>query len=329
MMHGLTGQIVAILCAVGCALAPAALAQDRPLPASESRAVDWLAKEVARWHGENRCYSCHHHGDAMRTLATAFKAGHRPAQAPLADSLAFLTAPAKWDANGPDGPFKDKKLARIQFAAALAEAHAAKWIDDARAVSAGAALVAELQTPDGCWETDLPGSVGSPATYGRALATAIALRTLAIADAQRYRASIERARNWFIDHPATGVLDSAATLWALADNTTPQVERTKAHAFTLVAQGESPAGGWGPFVNSPPEIFDTAVVVLALSAQQHQHAVQPLIARGRKYLVERQTADGSWPATTRPAGADSYAQQTSTTAWATLALLATSAPEKK
>jgi hypothetical protein len=46
------------------------------------------------------------------------------------------------------------------------------------------------------------------------------------------------------------------------------------------------------------------------------------IGHGRRYLVERQMRDGSWPETTRPAGQESYAQRISTTGWATLALLA-------
>ena len=48
-----------------------------------------------------------------------------------------------------------------------------------------------------------------------------------------------------------------------------------------------------------------------------------MIARGRAFLIARQQADGSWPETTRPSGAESYAQRISTTGWATLALLAT------
>jgi hypothetical protein len=46
-------------------------------------------------------------------------------------------------------------------------------------------------------------------------------------------------------------------------------------------------------------------------------------------LLARQATDGSWPATTRPPGVESYAQQLSTTGWATLALLATRGQEKK
>ena len=51
-----------------------------------------------------------------------------------------------------------------------------------------------------------------------------------------------------------------------------------------------------------------------------------MIARGRKFLINEQLDDGSWPETTRPPGNVSYAERISTAGWATLALLATSAP---
>lgn len=51
--------------------------------------------------------------------------------------------------------------------------------------------------------------------------------------------------------------------------------------------------------------------------------VPEMIQRGRTFLITTQQSDGSWSATTRPSGGQSYAQQMSTTGWATLALLAT------
>lgn len=119
------------------------------------------------------------------------------------------------------------------------------------------------------------------------------------------------------------MIDAAATLLALAKESSPPATVRKKQALALVKSGQSADGGWGPFTNSPPEVFDTAIVLLSLSAQPERESLEEPIARGRKYLIARQSADGSWPPTTRPPGADSYAQQLSTTGWALQALLAT------
>ena len=100
----------------------------------------------------------------------------------------------------------------------------------------------------------------------------------------------------------------------------------------LIRKGESENGGWGPYVYSPAEPFDTSLVVLALCGARsdtlrhppaEQGEIEAMIQRGRAYLMATQKSDGSWPETTRPPGSESYAQRISTTGWATLALLAT------
>lgn len=309
--------MAAVLCSA-CGLA------QEPQPNSpERRAVAFLAVEVPKWNRENGCYSCHNNGDAARALFVAAKSGMLADREPLGDTLSFLAAPERWDDNGPEGPFKDKKLARIQFGAALAEAAGSGSPANRAALEKAAVLVAETQTAAGCWETDAAGNVGSPATYGRALASAMAMRTLAAADPEQYRAALAKVRQWFEKNESKSVLDAAAGLLALADDDTSAARAQRARSIELVRRGRSADGGWGPFVNSPPEVFDTAIVLLALVAQRDRAALAPWIAGGREYLVKGQSADGGWPATTRPPGADSYAQRLSTSAWATLALLAT------
>jgi hypothetical protein len=61
---------------------------------------------------------------------------------------------------------------------------------------------------------------------------------------------------------------------------------------------------------------------MALDAAEDE-SLAPLIARGRQWLIAQQLDDGSWLATTRPPGGESYAQSISTTAWCLQALLAT------
>lgn len=123
--------------------------------------------------------------------------------------------------------------------------------------------------------------------------------------------------------------DAAATTWALARAGSRTAESQRKLALELIRRGRSTDGGWGPFVNAPPESFDTAIVVPSLQARKDQTDVAPLIAAGRTILLAQQAADGSWPPTTRPPGADSYAQRLSTSAWATLALLATRSLDDK
>jgi len=91
----------------------------------------------------------------------------------------------------------------------------------------------------------------------------------------------------------------------------------------LVRRSQTRGGGWGPYADAPPEVFDTALVLLALNVWRNHSGMKEMIKRGRCFLVEQQSADGDWPATTRPSGGESYAQRLSTIGWATLALLAT------
>jgi hypothetical protein len=309
-----------IPCVIAVSLLPAA-GPDGLTP--EARAVAFLAREVPAWSPANKCFSCHNNGDAARALYQARRRSYRVPAAALADTTRWLAAPQKWDHNGGEGPFSDKVLARIQFAAALVEAKDAGAIKDHVALLRAAELLAEHQQKSGAWQAETEELVGSPVTYGTCLATYFARRTLERADAKRYRAAIARADAWLRKVEVKTVLDAAAVLLALAGATDPDAAAQRQRCLGLIRKGEAKGGGWGPYVNAAPEAFDTAVVLLALSRQEGREKLQPMITRGRAFLVSTQRKEGDWPATTRPPGAESYAQRLSTTGWATQALLAT------
>jgi hypothetical protein len=267
-------------------------------------ALTFLAREVPRWARENHCYSCHNNGDAARALYLARTRGYDVPEASLADTTAWLLTPAKWDEIHGAPAASDKKLARIQFAAALAEAYRTRAVRDGQTLRAAARGLAAMQETDGSWRVDTGGLPGAPATYGTALATYLSRRTLETSGG--FDPEIARAEAWLARAKPANTVDAAALL--LADP-----ERRDCRGMLLGAQTSD--GGWGPQAHMPAEVFDTALVLMALDGPR---AVKE---RGRAWLVKMQEKDGGWPETTRPSGAQSYAERISTTGWAVYALL--------
>ncbi|MDX2039577.1 MAG: hypothetical protein SFX72_23265 [Isosphaeraceae bacterium] len=297
-------------------IAPAIEAADDPAvrpAAGLPRALAYLEREVPRWSRENRCFSCHNNADGARALYLA--AGPGPLPAPLRDSHGWLVDPKRWEHNGGEGPFSDKRLARLQFAAALADAVATgKATDRGPLLEVARAIVAD-QRPDGSWAPEGPEALGSPATLGTPLATLTARDILRAADPRRFADAIARAQARLDAITPVTLIDAAVVLQARDDH--PRA----ADALERIREGEADGGGWGPYADSPPEPFDTAVVLLALARDRSKH--REMIERGRRYLIAAQLDDGSWPETTRPAGLESYAQRVSTAGWAARALIAT------
>jgi hypothetical protein len=305
--------------------AGACLSAAPPPRAPEARALAFLARHVPRWRKENTCYSCHNNGDAFRALVAAVRQ-KRPVPADaLTDTTRWLSHPERWDRNGGDGPFNDRKLARLQFAAALADATAAGLVKNRAALVQAARLVAAEQSRDGSWRVVPDGALGEPATHGTALATHLARRTLRLAGAQHFRLAIARADDWLRAAPVAAVPDAAAVLLGLGQAGDPAALVQKKRALGVIRRAEARRGGWGPYAHTPPEVFDTSLVLLALVEQEQTALVEGWRQRGRAFLLANQDAEGCWPETTRPSGGGSYAQRLSTAGWATLALL-TAAP---
>lgn len=312
--------LLVVLTAAGCA---GSSARNDPAATAERRAVAFLVREVPAWSRENGCFSCHNNGDAARALYAARWNGFNVPAAALTDTTRWASQPSRWDHNQGDPGFSDKRLANLQFAASLLAAVETGHFTDRAALHAAADKVAADQGKDGAWRIEAQDALGSPATYGTTLATFSAWQVLAQSDSVAAQSSAARAADWLRRAPMNNV-PAAATLlrFALRDGSSlPKQRRVDALAFLRRAQTSD--GGWGPYPNVPAEAFDTALALLALAELPADAEVTAMIQRGRAFLLAQQQANGSWPATTRPTGGESYAQQMSTTGWATLALLAT------
>lgn len=263
------------------------------------KALDYLAIEVPKWKTQNGCYSCHNNGDAARALM----AGNRLEA--VSDTVRWLAESGSWDAQQSDAPFRDKRLARVSFSLALAEA-VERGLIPKQATGAARAL-ASLQGEDGSWFIDQGGAVGSPATYGTPLATYAAMRLMKQGGLQE---GFQKAARWLSGVEPGNTVDHAAKILGLS------LAGMKVDATPLLAT-QARDGGWGPYRNVPPEAFDTAIAVLALRAAGNQEAVR----KGVQWLIREQLKEGGWAGTTRPGGGSSYAQHISTTGWAVLALI--------
>jgi Squalene-hopene cyclase C-terminal domain len=305
-------------------LGQVATAADPPAaPTAEQKAVAFLAREVPRWSRQNHCFSCHNNGDAARALFHAAKAGMRVPDEALVDTILWLRKPEAWDHNGGEGPFVDKRLARVAFTGALVAAVSTGRLTDRKALLQAAGQLARDQAPDGSWRLEGEDSTSAPATYGRPLTTLLARESLAAAEPARFRTAIDRADSWLEKRKTQNVTDASVALLWLATAARPSDAEIRPRALELLARAQSVEGGWGPDAFSPPEPFDTALALLGLSKCEPTAPVKAMIARGRKFLIKEQRDDGSWPETTRPPGNVSYAERISTAGWATMALLAT------
>lgn len=300
-----------------------------PAELAETRAVAYLAEEVPRWRAEHPCYSCHNNGDATRALAEAFQRGLLDGPA-LDEAAAWLGNPDRWNDNATRNGSEDLPLARIQFASALASLVAVDRVGP-EPLARAAALIADDQQANGSWRVSTVESLGSPAGYGTAVATASARRVLARAGRVDLAPVLARADRWLREARAVNVVDASAVLLGLEDAADTPAAAQRQRVLEVLKAGQAPDGGWGPYVTSRSEPFDTALTVLALdglrdagleTAPAYSRAeLGEAIARARVYLVGEQLADGSWLETTRPAGQESYAQRISTAGWALLALL--------
>ena len=161
------------------ALLPAALLAAEPRRQEPAeRALVFLAGEVPRWSRENHCFSCHNNGDAARALYSGLRAGYSIPKAALKDTNDWLSDPQRWEHNGGEGPFSDKRLARLQFTAALAAASDAGQVNGPENFIRAAARLARDQSPDGSWSLEGEDDPGSATTYGPFLATYLARESL-------------------------------------------------------------------------------------------------------------------------------------------------------
>src|SRR5690606_14921602 len=125
-------------------------------------------------------------------------------------------------------------------------------------------------------------------------------------------------------------LDAAAVVLGLGVDMDVMATTQRIRSLDLLRGTQADSGGWPHEAGGTPQVFETAVAVLALGELQRdprlaraafgEENLRTAIGRARAFLAAAQATDGSWPASAA-GGEGSDAERISTTAWALVALV--------
>src|SRR5262249_58538057 len=91
------------------------------------------------------------------------------------------------------------------------------------------------------WHLEGEDGLGSPAAYGRALATVLSRDSLSAADPVRFRAAIVRADGWLANRELVTTTDAAVSLLAAAGDDAPPAAARHRAALETHLRGQARA----------------------------------------------------------------------------------------
>jgi hypothetical protein len=174
-------------------------------------------------------------------------------------------------------------------------------------------------------------------TYQVTALAAYALRTYGPpAEKAETDQALARAASWLETAKPVDTQDRAFRLMGLAwSNAKPAVIAAATKELAAMQRAD---GGWGQFATLPTDAYATGEALYALNVAGRMPVSDPVYAKGVKYLLGTQAADGSWLVRSRsiwlqpyfesgfPYGTDQWISAAGT-AWASMALSLTVAPE--
>ena len=199
--------------------------------------------------------------------------------------------------------------------------------------------IKSMQTPAGYWaafESHRPPM--SSGVYQTAAMAVYSLKTYGPpAEKDDTGQALARAAGWLEAAKPANTQDSAFHLMALAwTNAKPA---SIAAAAKALAATQRPDGGWSQLPSMGSDAYATGEALYALNAAGRMPAADPLYAKGVKYLLNTQAADGSWHVKSRsiwlqpyfesgfPYGHDQWISAAGTS-WAAMALSLTVDPRQ-
>jgi hypothetical protein len=282
------------------ALAAEPARQPSDVAAAIDRGLGFLAKDALAWKSDHNCASCHHAGMVIWAMRESKERG-------FAVDEPTLTELTRWVAEAGDGKILTPRPASAPSAMSTRALYFALGLDadphpDAIAEEGLKRFFKTLeseQTENGSWSgwpETRPPMFGNSDDSLTALATLALLPAAATGD-EPASAARDKGIAWLVATKSDDDPQSIAmrlVLWRrlgrAAEECEPLVRR--------IEGAQNADGGWSQTKEMPSDAWATGQALYALA--QAARPDDPVIERGRAFLVKTQRDDGSWQMTSRP-----------------------------
>jgi N-acyl-D-amino-acid deacylase len=281
-------RIAFVLCVA--ASAQAQQLQPAAIRDAAAKSIALLQQTGNTWFEKQTCTSCHQQDLPMMAVHLARDRG-----VPVNEDLFLKTVTKAYGfMSSLDRAVQNVYLidAPMDYGSHLMGAHDA-GVPSTLSTAVYARFIANRQQADGSWVSidERP-----PQSHSQFTATATAMRAMQLYMPARLQAEnrerVGRARRWLEAHEATNTEDRVSQLrglaWAGAD-----ASILKKLSATLIAQQRSD-GGWSQLPRLDSDAYATGEVLFALHDAAGIPTSNSSWAKGARFLLSTQLADGSW-----------------------------------
>ena len=262
------------------------------------RGLDFLAKDAIQWKNDHNCASCHHAALTVWALQEAKFKQRSVDEEVLSDLKKWMTesGEGKTSVPRPEGRPKALNTKAVYFALALAsDPEPNDLIRDGLTKMLN--TVKDDQLEDGSWHA-WPNS--RPPFFGPSDEIMSGLATLAASSSsnETIRSVRDRGVRWLAESKTDDDPQSLAIrliIWTRIQK--PEEERRQ--LIQRIEQRQKADGGWSQSPDMESDAWATGQAMYALT-EAGMKPNELTISRGKKFLMQNQKPDGSWPMTSRP-----------------------------
>lgn len=268
-----------------------------------TRGMGYANARSLEWKSEKVCASCHHAPMALWVINAARKRGVAVDESIASTLHSWIQSEDNTAAFFPTSEDTVEQRAAPLGAAYALIALATGPADevDAAFVRRAAEYFAEVQKSNGSWvlasTKGRPPILAGPSVTTRLVRLALGLFPWA-ANGDPGEADLAKADDWLAQHPPVAQQEYALDLMlAVRLGMSDAVISQRAERLLMLQHDD---GGWSQTPDMASDAYATGQALAALGIAARNASADERVARGIRFLLAAQQADGSWPMLSRP-----------------------------